>query len=333
MDTRERVKVANELAFSSALDAPIRGLAAEIVGDTRNMYKDAPRRLVRWIKRNIRYTREAVGVEVLQGPYTTLRIRTADCDDYAILLVALARSIGLDYYVTGVATTDDVGTLHHAIVYDADTGNHYECTDDTAYGGTRPGSIYWRPESNLATWYYAPEPTQQGFYLSLGGNTYTRVHPDVLRTQTMTTMSLQQRSGTHNPFSPNRSMRGPTSRGFSGNFGQNYRSVNTRNMQFGYPTMGRRANPKGAPSGGGDDLQVGGGGGGGGFFQSDTFSQLLESGTRLGEAALDRPDTYQVGQATPSAMTQTTGRPNMMPWIIGGGVAVGAVVLFLALRK
>ena len=105
-DTRERIKKANEQAFQGSLDSRVRGTAAKIVGRTRNMYRDAPRRLIRWIKRNIPYTREARGVEILQGPITSLTIQTGDCDDYAILLTALARSIGLGLLCGGGSGVD-----------------------------------------------------------------------------------------------------------------------------------------------------------------------------------------------------------------------------------
>lgn len=47
-----------------------------------------------WVKRNIRYTRDVRGVETLQAPAYTLRVRSGDCDDHSMLAAALLEAIG-----------------------------------------------------------------------------------------------------------------------------------------------------------------------------------------------------------------------------------------------
>lgn len=47
-----------------------------------------------WVRANIRYVRDVHGVETLQAPTYTLRIRSGDCDDHSMLAAALLESIG-----------------------------------------------------------------------------------------------------------------------------------------------------------------------------------------------------------------------------------------------
>ena len=53
------------------------------------------RALFDWVRSNIRFTPDVLGVETLQSPEYTLGLRAGDCDDMATLLGALARSIGI----------------------------------------------------------------------------------------------------------------------------------------------------------------------------------------------------------------------------------------------
>lgn len=46
-----------------------------------------------YVRSNIRYTRDIRGVETLQSPVQTLRLRAGDCDDMAILTASLLESI------------------------------------------------------------------------------------------------------------------------------------------------------------------------------------------------------------------------------------------------
>lgn len=72
----------------------IRYLAARIV-EPFNSYQPAMQahELTRWIRRNIRYIKEAG--EQIQSPVQTLKTGIGDCDDLVVLAAALATSIGL----------------------------------------------------------------------------------------------------------------------------------------------------------------------------------------------------------------------------------------------
>lgn len=47
-----------------------------------------------FVKNHIRYTKDIFGVETIQSPSDTLRLRAGDCDDHAILVASLLNSIG-----------------------------------------------------------------------------------------------------------------------------------------------------------------------------------------------------------------------------------------------
>lgn len=53
------------------------------------------RSLFESVRATIRYIRDPIGVETLQSPAVTLRLRAGDCDDHSVLLAALAMSVGL----------------------------------------------------------------------------------------------------------------------------------------------------------------------------------------------------------------------------------------------
>lgn len=70
-------------------------------------YKCFGEELLKHVKRKISYVKDPIGIERLQDPRYTLDIATGDCDDFSILLGALASSVGLDYeFVTIKARKD-----------------------------------------------------------------------------------------------------------------------------------------------------------------------------------------------------------------------------------
>lgn len=84
-----------EFARRGGEDARIRLLALDIVGacDARDHACEA-RAIHMWVKRNIKFRRDPVGVEWLQDVERTLMLRSGDCDDISVLVAALLRSIG-----------------------------------------------------------------------------------------------------------------------------------------------------------------------------------------------------------------------------------------------
>ncbi len=71
-----------------------------------------------WVSSNIVYVRDPYGLEYVAKPRDTLRIKTGDCDDIAVLLVSMYRSVGLRSSVGLIDTDGDRKTDHAtALVY------------------------------------------------------------------------------------------------------------------------------------------------------------------------------------------------------------------------
>ncbi len=64
------------------------------------------------LRKNVRYTSDIAGVDSYQKPRLTLRLRTADCDDYSTLTCAAAASLGLPCRFK-VIRTKDAKTWNH----------------------------------------------------------------------------------------------------------------------------------------------------------------------------------------------------------------------------
>ena len=149
MTTRETVQAANEVAQVRSMDAPIRALAASIIGELKNARSEVPSRIAEWIRQNVRYTQETPGIEILQGPYRTLGgnvmvqtpmgpyrfagTGTGDCDDLSILFATLCRSVGIEAYLAGIAQRRKADSFFHAMGYC--NGLFYELSMDGPYGG------------------------------------------------------------------------------------------------------------------------------------------------------------------------------------------------------
>lgn len=66
------------------------------------------RALYLWVRKNIRFVPDPSGLETVQSPEITLRLRAGDCDDHAGLMAALLKSVGVDvrFKVLGPDTED-----------------------------------------------------------------------------------------------------------------------------------------------------------------------------------------------------------------------------------
>jgi hypothetical protein len=60
--------------------------------------------LFQWFRKNIRFVRDADGVELLRAPRETLTIGMGDCDDQTMLICALLKTIGQRVRIVTVAT-------------------------------------------------------------------------------------------------------------------------------------------------------------------------------------------------------------------------------------
>lgn len=82
-----------------------------------------------WITNNIHYVKDALGVEVVQQPEVTVKLRAGDCDDHTTLVAALARSIGLPVRIKTIGSTKD--TFRH-VFPEVFTGREWLPVDTTA---------------------------------------------------------------------------------------------------------------------------------------------------------------------------------------------------------
>jgi hypothetical protein len=92
---RSTIKTMAKLAREGSVSYPIRNLATRI---THHVPGRSPlrelRALYEWVRANIRYRFDPVGMEWVQSPARTVKERAGDCDDMATLIAALAGSLG-----------------------------------------------------------------------------------------------------------------------------------------------------------------------------------------------------------------------------------------------
>lgn len=141
------VKAANLIAAIASQDAPLRALAAHIVGPQGAAPVGRyPLILAEWVRKNIRYAQEQG--EVIQGPNHTLPhiqigpwtiggAGVGDCDDLVTTWAALCRALGVQAWLVGVGPSDR--NLQHAVGFAG--GEWYELTDCPDYGCPRTRSM------------------------------------------------------------------------------------------------------------------------------------------------------------------------------------------------
>jgi hypothetical protein len=87
-----------QLAQAGALRREVREMAIEVVRNAGTAPHDTLGELgalFEFVRDQVRFTGDIAGVETLQAPHYTLHVMSGDCDDRAVLLVSMARSIGI----------------------------------------------------------------------------------------------------------------------------------------------------------------------------------------------------------------------------------------------
>lgn len=127
-----------ELAINLARSAGVR--PHDFLGEIAAQYQ--------FVRDRVRFTRDPVGIELLQDPSATLGNLAGDCDDKATLLAALLKSIGhparLSFRVIGLDPREPA-TFGHVYVV-ARMGAH-EIALDPTHAGTPLGWQYPGPVS------------------------------------------------------------------------------------------------------------------------------------------------------------------------------------------
>lgn len=151
----ETVVLAGQLSHRASRESRLRTLAARITDRLIRVDVNGSAEIARFVRRSIRYRMETPGVEILQGPFTTLQTKVGDCDDLVILWVALCRSIGIDATFAGIRQKGATDYIH-AIGYLPNERTFVELTDDRIYGGKRQPLLYGKLPPGLEALYWSP---------------------------------------------------------------------------------------------------------------------------------------------------------------------------------
>lgn len=99
--------------------------------------------LRQFVRVYIRYVRDIRGVETLQTPVRTLENRAGDCDDHAILLGALAESIGAPVCLVAYGFLPE--ELYSHVLAQAQVGEKWLALETTVNGV----SMGWEPPNAI----------------------------------------------------------------------------------------------------------------------------------------------------------------------------------------
>lgn len=139
--TSDTIRKMYELIDQGKLDPKFQELAYTITKGLRNKdYRGEVSRFFDYAKKNIRYTRDPHGVELVQDVWATLERGRADCDDFTILLGALCEVMGAPIRIITVSTRPDKEPVH--VYPEALVGARWMPLDVTVAGST-PG---WAPK-------------------------------------------------------------------------------------------------------------------------------------------------------------------------------------------
>lgn len=134
------------LARQGKQSQQVRQKAIELTsGALQKDYGEEARRILEWVRDDIRYVRDIRGIETLHTADKLLEIQCGDCDDKSILLASMLESLGHRCRFVAVAFTP--GQWVHVWVQDFIRGQwiDLEPTEPWAYGKRvphRPGAQY-----------------------------------------------------------------------------------------------------------------------------------------------------------------------------------------------
>jgi len=119
--TAETLALMTVLAEDGARDLQVRETALKILRDEGVADRDWPgalRAIFEYVRDTIHFVNDIAGVEMLNGPRYTLQQQAGDCDDKAMLLVALLRSIGYPFrlFFKAISTGSNPHVFSHVYV-------------------------------------------------------------------------------------------------------------------------------------------------------------------------------------------------------------------------
>lgn len=127
MNDRQRVAMLRQIAESSGRDPRIRQLAFGILqgaGLAQRDYQGQAAAILRWVQANVNYVNEPG--EILQDPLYTVKVKSGDCDDIAMLIAALFEAVALPwkYVLSGVVGNQRVQWIEGARMDPSITWSH-----------------------------------------------------------------------------------------------------------------------------------------------------------------------------------------------------------------
>lgn len=147
--TTKTLAMMAQLAQAGALRREVRETAMDVVrsaGTAPHDHLGELAALFAFVRDQVRFIGDIAGVETLQAPNYTLHVMAGDCDDRAVLLVAMARSIGipasLRFRVIG-ANPRQPGAFSH--VYVVANMNGKDVALDPTYASSRMGWQHPKP--------------------------------------------------------------------------------------------------------------------------------------------------------------------------------------------
>lgn len=96
--TEQTIKAITRLVEADLRRPELRLIASRVLQSAGVAHKDhraEAEALYSWVKHEVRYQRDPIGIESVQSPLVTYRLRVGDCDDQVALLAGLAMAAGL----------------------------------------------------------------------------------------------------------------------------------------------------------------------------------------------------------------------------------------------
>lgn len=143
MLTHDTIKRLYELIDQAKTDPKFQELVYKITGNLASKdYKGELVAILNWAKNNIRYTRDPYAVELVQDVWSTLSRERADCDDFDVLVGAMAEVMGAPVQLITVSTRPDKEPVHtYPAAYVNGRWYALDATVGSSYVGWEPPNI------------------------------------------------------------------------------------------------------------------------------------------------------------------------------------------------
>lgn len=100
-----------------AVRPAVRTQAVRIARTRRSSHADQAAALLEWTTDHIAFVSDVRGIETLQTPGVTLRLRAGDCDDQVMLLMSLAMAVGMRARPVGVGLSGRLTHVHAELMW------------------------------------------------------------------------------------------------------------------------------------------------------------------------------------------------------------------------